>query len=273
MKLEQSRIVVTGAASGIGRALLYELAQYPVQIVAADVDGRRLTGSAAAIPSAGDGKVTTFTGDMAIPEDVDALFDFAVETMGGIDLFFANAGFGYFEQIEGADWSHIADIYRTNVFSPIYAVEKMRELHPDSDYQVVITGSVMGRLALSGYTLYASTKAALDRFAEGYRLEMGQHGRLTLVYPLAVRTDFFRIAGDPVIPWPSQPAEEVARAMIRGIKKDKKTIYTSWLLPLMLFTLRLLPFTGRLYQRLDGPVVRRWLAQPRPDLEPTKPPA
>lgn len=273
MRLEQSRIAVTGAASGIGQALLRELAHYPVQIVAADIDGRRLADSAAAIPSAGDGKVTTFTGDMAIPEDVDALFDFAVDTMGGIDLFFANAGFGYFEQIEQADWGHIASIYRTNVFAPIYAAEKMRELHPSSDYRVVITGSVMGRLALSNYTLYASTKAALDRFAEGYRLEMGDHGQLTMVYPLAVRTDFFRVAGDPVIPWPSQPAAEVARAVVQGIKNDKETIYTSWILPLMLLTLRLLPFTGRLYQRLDGPVVRRWLARPRPDLEATEPSA
>lgn len=273
MRLEQSRIAVTGAASGIGQALLRELAHYPVQIVAADIDGRRLADSAAAIPSAGDAKVTTFTGDMAIPEDVDALFDFAVDTMGGIDLFFANAGFGYFEQIERADWRHIAGIYRTNVFAPMYAVEKMRELHSGSDYRVVITGSVMGRLALSSYTLYASTKAALDRFAEGYRLEMGDHGQLTMVYPLAVRTDFFRVAGDPVIPWPSQPAAEVARAVVQGIKNDKETIYTSWILPLMLLTLRLLPFTGRLYQRLDGPVVRRWLARPRPDLEATEPSA
>jgi hypothetical protein len=94
-----------------------------------------------------------------------------------------------------------------------------------------------------------------------------------MVYPLAVRTDFFRVAGDPVIPWPSQPAAEVARAVVQGIKNDKETIYTSWILPLMLLTLRLLPFTGRLYQRLDGPVVRRWLARPRPDLEATEPSA
>ena len=49
--------------------------------------------------------------------------------MGGIDIFIANAGFAYYEQLDEADWDHIASIYQTNVFSPFYAAVRMGELN------------------------------------------------------------------------------------------------------------------------------------------------
>ncbi|MEW6441874.1 MAG: hypothetical protein AB1640_13145 [bacterium] len=97
-----------------------------------------------------------------------------------------------------------------------------------------LRGSAVGRMAPEGYSLYASTKAALDRFAEGYRREMDPHAHLLLAYPLATRSDFYRRAGGPPIPWPSQTPEQVARAMVKGITRDKESIYASSLLTVML---------------------------------------
>lgn len=256
MQIDGKRMVVTGAASGIGRALLQQLAAYDVQLVAADIDEFRLQEAVAAIAKP-DGQILPFTCNLSLPHDVDDLFQFALDRMGGVDIFFANAGFGYYEHIERPDWGHIEEIYRTNVFSPIYAVEKMQEMHRDSPFHVVITGSVLGRVALEGYALYASTKAALDRFVEGYRLEKRQNGRLSIAYPLPVRTGFFRAAGNAPIPQLSQSADKVATAIIRGVERDKETIYTSPLLPPMLLIDRLLPPARRLYQRLDSRTFQR----------------
>lgn len=191
MDIQQKRIVVTGAASGIGRALLQQLAGYPAQIVAADRDGAGLQGAIAAVGRPG-AHIVSFVGDLSHSEQVDGLFQFAVERMGGIDLFIANAGFGYCERLERADWQHIDAIYRTNVFSPIYAIEKMAELPHESPYRVVITGSVLGRIALEGYALYTSTKAALDRFLEGYRLELGGAWRFDPCLPPRRPDQFLR---------------------------------------------------------------------------------
>jgi short-subunit dehydrogenase len=177
--------------------------------------------------------------------------------MGGIDIFIANAGFAYWERIGEPDWGRIEAIFRTNVFSPIYAVQKMQALVPGADYRVVITSSVLGQVGLEGYALYAATKAALDRFAEVYRLEREERGQLILVYPLAVRSGFFQAAGGGPIPWLSQSPEAAARAMLRGIERDRETIYTSWLLRPMLLVNHLLPFARRWYQALDGRVARR----------------
>ena len=256
MNFDHKRIVVTGAASGIGKALVEQLSQHEGQIVAADRDdiGLRKT-----VGSLANDRIMAFTCDLSLADDVDDLFSFALARMGGVDVLFANAGFGYCEQIQSTDWQHIAEIYQTNVFAPIYSLVKMKELHRDSKYWVVITGSVLGRIALEGYALYASTKAALDRFIEGYRLEMASRGRLILVYPLPVRTQFFRTASDAPVPWFAQGADTVAKAIIRGVERDRRTIYTSWLLPLMLFVDRIFPPARRWYQALDSRSFRSWL--------------
>ncbi|MGC9336305.1 MAG: SDR family NAD(P)-dependent oxidoreductase, partial [Anaerolineae bacterium] len=175
---------------------------------------------------------------------------------------FANAGFAYWERMEEPGWSRIEAIFQTNVFSPIYATQKMQALFPESEYRVVITSSVLGRVGLEGYGLYAATKAALDRFAEVYRLERAKSGQLVLVYPLAVRSGFFQAAGGGPVPWLSQSPEAAARAMLRGLEKDRETIYTSWILRPMLLFDRLLPFARHWYQALDGRVQRRhWADQ------------
>jgi NAD(P)-dependent dehydrogenase (short-subunit alcohol dehydrogenase family) len=261
MEIDGNRIVITGASSGIGRALLQELSGRQLQVVAAGRDQARLQDaveSARALQT----EILPFAGDLALQEGVDALFAYALQQMGGIDLFFAIAGFAYWEWVEEPAWRRMEAIYRTNVFSPIYAVQKMHALFPGADYRVVLTSSILGRVGLEGYALYSSTKAALDRFAEVYRLEVGKPGRLTLVYPLAVRSGFLETAGSAPTPWLSQSPEAVARGMVRGIERNRETIYTSWILPPMLLANHLFPFTRRWYQALDGRVGRRhWAAR------------
>ena len=254
MDLAHKRLVVTGASSGIGRSLVRELSSRPVQVVAVARDETRLR--AATQGRAARARVMPFACDLAREAEVDRLFDYAVEQMGGIDIFAANAGRGYWQRSDEPDWGRIEEILRLNVFSPIYAAQKMAALFPEADYRVVVTSSVLGRIGLEGYALYAASKAALDRFAEVYRLERGKRGGMILVYPLAVRSGFFQAAGGPV-PWLSQSPESVARAIVRGIELDKEAIYGSWILPPLLLLDRLLPFARRCYQALDARVSRR----------------
>jgi short-subunit dehydrogenase len=170
------------------------------------------------------------------------LFDDALKALGSVDIFIANAGFAYFEAISQPDWAHIEKIYRVNVFNAIYAVEKMQALNGDRSHKTVITASAMAHIAVPGYALYSSTKAALDRFADGYRWQMADPRSLMLVYPIATRTGFFNAAGSGVpTPWPSQTPDEVAQAILRGIARDQKSVYPSSIFRLVLFLDRFLP--------------------------------
>lgn len=258
MRIDQTRIILTGAASGIGQATLHRLATYPCQILAVDIDETRLAVALAALESP-RATITPYTCDLADPAAIDTLFDTALKTMGGLDLFIANAGFAYYEALERADWTRLERIYRVNTFSPIYSAVKMREHLGNQPYRVVITASAMGKLAIPGYAVYGSTKAALDRFAEGYRLELDDPRKLALVYPIGTRTRFFSAAARSDVPstWPTQTAEQVADAIIKGIERDRMTIYPSRLFRAIILLDRVFPVIRILEQAIEK---RRFVA-------------
>ena len=265
MKISGSHIILTGAASGIGLALLRELAGYPAHIIAVDLNAERLARAIDGIPDP-QAAITAFVCDVSSAENIDRLFEHALNTLGGVDLFIANAGFAYYEKIARADWTHIEQVYRANVFAPIYSALKMKDLSGARPYTVVITASAMGLLALPGYALYSSTKAALDRFAEGYRFELDDPRHLMLVYPIGTRTRFFETAAkNAPLTWPIQTPEHVARAIVKGIERDRQAVYPSQLFRLFLWLDRLLPFMRRIEQRIERRRFEKWQAASQQD--------
>jgi len=254
MHIDGKNIILTGAASGIGRALLEGLAQYHVQVLAVDQNSPAL----GAARTQGHMRVFPYSCDLGDPQALPSLFDHALQTLGSVDLFIANAGFAYYEKIEMPDWEHIERIYRVNVFSPLYAAEKMASINRGRTYKVVITASAMGFLGIPGYALYSSTKAALHRFAETYRFELKDRRSLALVYPITTRTSFFSSAAAgrrAPQPWPSQAPEQVAQAILTGIQRDQSAIYPSLFFRIFLR----LPFLHLLEQFIEFRRFQSWL--------------
>lgn len=248
MQLENKTIVLTGAASGIGKAILDLLINIEgVKVVAAD-----LHPFAPPAPC-----VQVFSGDISQPATVDALFEFAQQTLGNIDIFIANAGFAYYEQTGAADWQHIDNIYRCNTYSPIYSAHKMAEINRERPYSVLITASFMGIYSLPGYSLYSSTKAALLNWADAYRMEKNDLGNICLLCPVATKTHFFNTKAP--VPWPTQTAQQVATAALRGLRLGKKRIYPSKLSVLTLFLNAIFPLTMPVYKHIELLKFRKWL--------------
>jgi uncharacterized protein len=250
--IHNKRLILTGAASGIGAALLTQLAAYNTKIVAVDLNPLD-------IPTANE-NIYSYTADLTQPQQIDALFEFALEKMGRVDIFIANAGFAYYEKIGLPDWEHIERIYRLNVFSPIYTLQKMHTINPSNPYCVVMTASAMAKWALPGYALYSSTKAALDSFADAYRFELEPNGRLMLVYPIATCTNFFKAANDSTpVPWPTQSPEIVAQAVIRGIERNRNAVFPSALFHNIWRLGHVLPGLKGFYQIMQNQTFQRWI--------------
>jgi short-subunit dehydrogenase len=263
MNPEHKHIVITGAASGIGKALLIQLSAIPCTILAADLNADALKSAVDAL--SGSARVYTFVGDLSTQTEVERLFHEAAQQFGHIDVFIANAGFAYYEQFAHADWQHIERIFALNVFSPIYSAARLREHSAGRPYTLVIIASAMAYIAIPGYSLYAATKAALDRFAEAYRHDLPAHGQLMMVYPVATRTGFFAGAGRnvPVMP-PSQPPEVVARAIIAGLRANKRKVFPSMTFRLLRLTGFTLHLTRMISHLVGGMQLRQWLKQKPP---------
>lgn len=246
MDFRNKRIVITGATSGIGRQLMNKLFHYEgVKIIAV---GRKMRN----IPIAMN--IIPFKADISRPEELEALFDFAIEKIGGIDIFFANAGYCYFNSSEHAKWEEIDQIFKTNVYSPIFAVKKMMDINRNNnnEYLIAITISSAAKLPIPGNPVYIGTKSALDGFCSAVQYELPPHGNVTAIYPIGVtHTNFFEemlTTDQPIImPGKKQTSRKVAKIIIEGIEKNKKVIYTdSWFKIKMRF-FNLFPFTLRWY--------------------------
>jgi|JI8StandDraft_1071087.scaffolds.fasta_scaffold05286_3 short-subunit dehydrogenase len=244
MDLKNKRIVITGAASGIGKETLIQFLKFPgVKIIAADLNEKAIEKHPSVYP---------LKWDASLPENITKLISYADSTIGGLDLFFANAGFAYYEKIEKSDWNRIDRIYRTNVFSPIYTVTELNTTRKEP-FVFIVTASAMSHLALPGYATYSSTKAAVHSFMDAYRYELKPGNRIMVVYPIATRTQFFDAAGKTVpVPFPSQSADSVAIKIIKGIQSDANSVYPSFLFRATQFADRFLFFILKIYQWIEA---------------------
>lgn len=253
MKLENKNIILTGCASGIGLELLKLLLKTNCRIIACDLNAENLDISETK-------SFFKYKCDVSSKTQLDSLFDFAKEKLGDIDLFIANAGFAYYEKIEGADWNHISKIFETNVMSFIYCAEKMKELHGDRPYNFVVTGSTMGLLSMPGYSLYSATKAAVRGFADSYRLELSKGQHFQVVFPIATKTKFFSTAADnPPVPWPTQSPDIVALKIINGIKHNSSEIYPSTTFVITRILNAIYLFIFPLYVHINNRAFKKWL--------------
>lgn len=247
---KNKRIVLTGATSGIGLLLLEKLLHAGAMVVAV---GRNVSGLKSA-PG-----LFPYACDVSQPENIDALFAFAVSRLGQVDVFFANAGFGYHEQLDRADWQHIDNIFRTNVYSPLYTLEKMIEHSRGRECSFVITSSGVAQTPLAGFALYTATKFAVDGFSQAMQLELPGHVHLTTVYPVAMKTRFFDRSGPqaPMPPFFRQRPQTLVNKMFRGVARQRKYIRPMPIFNLTVWFMAVFPFVKTLALRLSARWMRR----------------
>jgi short-subunit dehydrogenase len=252
MKLEGIRVVITGANSGIGLAILNELAKLPgTRILAVDLRVDNIP----SLPT-----IKSLVADLSEAAGTDEAVQVATSWLGGIDLYFANAGYAHYEEIGSPDWEKLRKIYQTNVLTAMYSFQKVREAAAGQPYRVVITASAMGYLPIPGYAVYGATKASLVSFAEAARFELADKCSLTLLNPIATRTAFFTHGkATAPTPFPSQLPEQVARQVVRALRRDVRDIFPSYLFRILLAVGPLLPFIPKLYQLQQHAILSKWL--------------
>jgi short-subunit dehydrogenase len=220
--IEHKNIVVTGASSGIGKAIMEELLkQEGNRILAAARRADKITGYGE--------NVIPFSCDLSTQEGVDALFQKAEELFDKIDLYFCNAGAPYYEQFDYEDWQRIQNIFNVNTVAHIYTYSKYLHHLNGREGRLIYTISAMGEMALPGYALYAATKFAMKGFQQAIRDEAPENLKITCIYPVSTRTNFFNVGtggkGNLKPPFPVQAPEGVAKAVVAGVEKLKKHIY------------------------------------------------
>jgi NAD(P)-dependent dehydrogenase (short-subunit alcohol dehydrogenase family) len=224
------RAVVTGAGSGLGRALALDLAKRGASLLISDIDAASAEQTAELVREH-HARTETFGCDVTDRDAVFALVDEAVERLGGIDLLANNAGVavgGPFDEISIEDWRWAVDI---NLWGVIYgcqaAVPKMRT---QGRGYILNVASAAGLLAPPSMSAYNVTKAGVVSLSETLYAEYKAEGiRVSVLCPTFFRTNIIEASRGAttekddaqIIRWMERSkvqAQDVAKAAIDSVR-------------------------------------------------------
>ena len=168
--------VITGAASGIGRALADRFATAGMKVVLADVDEVKLRAAEAELREGG-AEVLPVVADVSLGESVEELARRTLETFGGAHVLCNNAGVaGVGDQWTGpiSVWDWVINI---NIYGVVHGIRSFLPIMLDqNEGHIVNTASMAGLVAMPGFGPYNATKHAVVAISEGLFLELAAKG-------------------------------------------------------------------------------------------------
>jgi NAD(P)-dependent dehydrogenase (short-subunit alcohol dehydrogenase family) len=247
--------IVTGGASGIGRALCQELGQRETTVVVADINHQRSQQTASAL-SAAEGTAQAALLDVSNAEDVQTLVEQTVSTYGHLDFMFNNAGITIGGEIRDMALEHWQCIFATNLWGVIYGTTSAYRVMVDQGFgHIVNTASIGGLTPVPMGTAYAATKHAVVGLSTSLRTEGAGLGvKVSVVCPGHIKTNTseraimvtkvkdeealnrLMTAGGLVA-----TAEYCARVILRGVRRNKAIITVTPLAGLVWWLYRLSP--------------------------------
>ncbi|WP_280209197.1 SDR family oxidoreductase [Nocardia cyriacigeorgica] len=243
--VEGAKTLITGAASGIGRATALAAAARGAELVLTDIDAPGLAATVADIQRDG-GKVLVATPlDITDHEAVAAFGADVHSRFGSVDVVMNVAGtsvWGTVDTLEHRHWQRMVDV---NLMGPIHVIETFvpEMVRAGRGGALVNVSSAAGLLALPWHAAYSASKYGLRGLSEVLRFELAQHGiSVHLVAPGAVNTPLvqsFELVGvdkeDPRVrklvtrfTRHAVAPEKVATAILRGIERNRFIVYTSF---------------------------------------------
>ncbi len=195
MKFDGRVGLVTGAGSGIGRAVAETLATEGAALLLVDVDPRGARETLDRIQARG-GQARVHRADVRRPEEVQAAVTAAITAFGGLDILHSNVGIDYYRPLDETPEEDVDLIVQTNLRSMIlFARAAIPELKRRGGGSIVLTSSVQALIGLPNSSLYAACKAALLGFARTLSLEVGPHRiRVNCVLPGTIDTGMLQAA-------------------------------------------------------------------------------
>ena len=251
--------IVTGGASGIGRALCADLSKRGSKVVIADIDTKKAQQVASAINRTG-GRAYATSLDVSQAEDVQGLIDKTASEHGRLDYMFNNAGIAIGGEVRGMNLDHWRRILEINLLGVIYGTTAAYSLMTKQRFgHIVNIASLAGLVGFPIAAPYAATKHAVVGLSTSLRAEAADLGvKVTVVCPGFIKTGIFEAATvlnarqeeiPARIPFKMMGAKQAARVILRGVSRNKAIIIFPFHARLVWWLYRLQPALLTRYNR------------------------
>ena len=264
-------VLITGAASGIGRATAVEFAREGAgPLILGDIDEEGLRGTSALVEELGSGAFV-MPADLSDLGSVESMVDEALRSAGRIDVLVNVAGIGIGGPVEALDIEDWRKVIGVNLFGILHTVSTVYpHMLSRGSGHIVNVASGAGLVAVSPYNApYNVSKFGVVGFSESLQYEACAHGiGVSCVCPGAVRTPIYE--NSPIrgfepeargemmrIMSTAEEPEDTARALIRAVKKNRFLVVTTPFMKAFYFAKKYLPFIWFPLMRLAS----RWMVR------------
>lgn len=253
MPFKDQIAVITGASSGIGWEMAKELARQGCHVGLIARRRERLEALAAECQGLGV-KAAVAPANVAERDKTLAAFKQLRETLGPVDLLIANSGVGKPTPLEPLDMDSVDNMIRVNYLGVVYAIEAvLPEMLQRGKGQLAAISSLASYKGMPGESGYCSSKAAVNVYMEGLRIQLRSRGiAVTTVCPGFIRTPMTEVNEFPM-PFVMN-ADKAARKIINAIAKKKKVYDFPFMTNLMMRSVRWLPdwLVARIFRDFTG---------------------
>ncbi len=228
MNLSSSRILITGAAGGIGQAVAQQLAARGAHLVLIDRTLDRLRPLQEKL-SESAGSTHVLAGDISKLDSLAPLVEQAREHLGGIDALVNIAGVMSFRPFAEESAQGLADLTTINLVAPmVLAQEVLPDMIERGAGRIVNVGSIFGSIGFAWFSAYSASKFGLRGFSESLRRELAGTGvGITYVAPRATATPLANVFGRmaEAVKMKLDPPEKVAARIATALERDADDVY------------------------------------------------
>jgi len=252
-------VLITGASSGIGAELAWQLAEAGAQLTLTARRTPLLDALAQRIVAAGKPAPLVVSCDVTRDDDLERAVAESTRRWGKLNVVIANAGFGIVGAIRDLSVADYRRQFETNVFGVLRTIIAALPEIEKTAGNVVIIGSVAGWTASPNASPYAMSKFALRALADAITPELALTGvTVTLISPGFVVSDIRRVdnqgslhagAADPVPPWMTVPTGTAVRQILRAVARGKREAIVTGHGKVLVAIERFLPWLSRAIKR------------------------
>ena len=244
-------IVVTGASSGVGRAIARAAGERGAKVVVAARGEDGLNAAVEEIERAGS-EALAVPGDLAERAQNEELVRRSLERFGRIDTFVANAIVTVYAEVEQLEPDELRRVLDVNFFGVAYAYWAALPALKESRGTFLHVSSALAYRGIPLQAAYCSSKAAARTFLESARVELQKHGHdvaISLVLPGAINTPQFdrdrqKLGKQPQPVPPIYQPEPYAQAVLHCAEKPIRELPVSWGAQKLLWGQKLSPRAG-----------------------------